>query len=293
MADERISDFSIGRYQVDRMAGWNGENCLLELLPLASNSPADTKVYAANSQLHWLKKNGALMAEYGWRRAQRLKEMIDEHHPKVVVFYSYSQKKHDDFQQFWQLVARADFAETTLPFTSCATRNGSYYFVIPHPIRAPYLKLSPSAYFSSVGRFITARLRETTPPAGPTLRKRGASVFMTKDLCSVIRRSLYRRPARSSAPQSRPHRTLQEASAPGPMSAKGRLRSISPLNASGPDSGRVASRFNRCAPWFHQPRQPGPRPPDRRQHERRQLGGGPRGRARASARRAAALGAAG
>jgi hypothetical protein len=174
MANEPISPDSIGHYQVHRLAGWNGENCLLELLPLASGDPNDSKIYEANSNLDWLKKRKALMTEYGRKRALRLRTMIDEHRPQVVILYSLS----DEFQPLWRLISGFDFAETELPYTTYAARDRISYLIIPHPGRVSRLHLSAPTFFREVGSFVMARLREASPnpPTGPTLRKRVSSV---------------------------------------------------------------------------------------------------------------------
>lgn len=62
-ADARISEPSIAKYQAERMAGRNGENCLLELLPLAAPKPDDMRVYTQISALDWLTDEHALLAK--------------------------------------------------------------------------------------------------------------------------------------------------------------------------------------------------------------------------------------
>jgi hypothetical protein len=160
MASEPISEPSIARYQAEQMAGWNGENCLLELLPLASTQPENTEVYARISRLAWLSSGSALIGKYGQKRAQILKEMISQHGPKAVIFYSSAEK----YIRFWRSIVEADFKETTVSQILSTSYGATTYFIMPHPVRVqrrPDLYPPYREFFSKVGRLIAARLRET------------------------------------------------------------------------------------------------------------------------------------
>lgn len=113
----------VRRYQAHRLGRHDGTACLLELLPLPSPGTAVWH-YGAWSQLPELESRQAYAAHFAPRRARALHELLAQHRPALVCFYSLTHRAR------WQEIANADLEEVALPAGRrgyIGTRNGTAY----------------------------------------------------------------------------------------------------------------------------------------------------------------------
>ncbi len=145
---------AVRTYQRDELARADGNECLLELLPLPSPSTNDWH-YPGWSSLSWLRSRQAYRNYLLPRRVQRLRSLVNEHQPEAVIFYS---KSYIDFCCAVAGCEADDFREVGLPrkegetLTSYICDIGPTTFAVTyHPTYFPATNL----YFESVGRFLT------------------------------------------------------------------------------------------------------------------------------------------
>lgn len=94
----------------------NSETCLVELLPLPSQS-ADDWHYNNWSESPWLATREAYEARFLLNRITQLRGLIGQHHPQVVLFYGTRYLPH------WSEIAGIDF-ENVGSREICRTRRG-------------------------------------------------------------------------------------------------------------------------------------------------------------------------
>lgn len=82
---------SVRRFQREKLGRKDGTNALLELLPLPSRSLAHW-LYAHHSRLPELANRKEYTRIYGPRRAEAIRQRIQQHKPKAVVFYSFNRQ---------------------------------------------------------------------------------------------------------------------------------------------------------------------------------------------------------
>jgi hypothetical protein len=86
---EAADKAAVKQYQRDRLGRLNDETCLLELLPLSS--PSNGKwLYAEWSDLPYLRSRKAYEQQCLPGRIQRLRQLIQQHAPPLVVFYGFA-----------------------------------------------------------------------------------------------------------------------------------------------------------------------------------------------------------
>jgi len=73
-------------YQRNRLGRSNGDERLMELLPLPSPSSEQWR-YAAHSRLPWLANRKVYTDYQAPRREKRILQEIKKYRPKLVVFY--------------------------------------------------------------------------------------------------------------------------------------------------------------------------------------------------------------
>lgn len=102
--DEKLSTESVRCYQTDQLGRKKGESCLLELLPLPSPSLGHWH-YAHRSQLSQLRNRQTYMDYYAPRRAIHIRQKVQRHKPKAVVFSSIGPQ----YQIWWKEIAQVTF----------------------------------------------------------------------------------------------------------------------------------------------------------------------------------------
>jgi hypothetical protein len=140
------------RYQKDEFVRSDGEECLLELLPLPSRSSSEKDwLYADHSLLPQLKKLSIYRKYYSDKRAEKISGMIESYRPKVVVFYSSSATCRTS----WNRIAQESFHETDIEGVLIARVAKRLFVLCPHP--ANQYPRRPDRYFFQVGELIAAQ----------------------------------------------------------------------------------------------------------------------------------------
>ena len=138
---------AIRLYQRDSLGRANGNDCLLELLPLPSPSTKHW-IYGEGSALPQLRTRQTYMDHYAEPRALHIKERLAKHKPSNVVFYSVN----DWYQQWWRLISGVELKEVQ-------TDSGRFYVgrdrqttfaMIKHPATMGLR----NEYFYEVGRVL-------------------------------------------------------------------------------------------------------------------------------------------
>src|SRR5580698_6302946 len=80
-------------YQRTKLGSSTNDTCLAELLPLPSPDTA-TWYYREWSELPWLQTRTAFEQKILCQRIWLLRQRIDRHHPRAVIFYGDGQLKH-------------------------------------------------------------------------------------------------------------------------------------------------------------------------------------------------------
>ena len=142
---------AVRSYQQFKLGRIGDETCLLELMPLPSPD-AGKWYYRAWTFMSELRTRRRYMERYAPIRARRLRQLIEEHRPPVVVFYSLS------YIETWKQVAGIVLAEVPIAgVKSFSGRNQHTVFVvIPQP--AYWTKGKGNDYYIQVGRAIAASL---------------------------------------------------------------------------------------------------------------------------------------
>jgi hypothetical protein len=138
-------------YQKDYLGRYTSTNCLVELLPLPSPS-LRRWLYADHSQLPYLTSREVYTNHYAPLRAAHLRQQIQEHKPKAVIFYSVT------YMHWWKLVADVDFSERIAGDRVYTARNDHTVFAIT---RHPVAKGVKNEYFHQVGKIIASTLTGT------------------------------------------------------------------------------------------------------------------------------------
>jgi hypothetical protein len=137
---------AIREYQKCHLGRHDGENCLVELLPLPSPSTQHW-FYAAASLLPYLESRQKYCDELIPTRIAHLRQRLDTHKPRAVIFYGTAYSPH------WQQIANVDFE----------SRVGTGYGYSEHTVfaitRHPAAKGVTTAYFQQVGKQIGEMVR--------------------------------------------------------------------------------------------------------------------------------------
>jgi len=131
-------------YQRHSFANSQGDECALELLPLPS---PDTKTwnYHRWSDLPWLRSRRRYQTHVLLQRAFALQRRIEQHCPRVVIFYSSS------WHRIWAVLARAVWAQAIPDQLMGFDRDGISFYVTRHP------RVETDAYFQNIGKFLRTK----------------------------------------------------------------------------------------------------------------------------------------
>lgn len=143
---------AVRTYQQNRLGRYGGETCLLELMPLPS---PDAKVwhYRDWSLLPDLRSRSGYVKKYAPIRALRLRELIDEQKPPVVVFYSFT------YMVWWKQVANVELTPTEIRGVKSFLGENEHtrFIVVSQP--AHRMKCKGSDYYVQVGKEIAMLIR--------------------------------------------------------------------------------------------------------------------------------------
>ena len=118
---------TIRRFQRESLGRRSGTACLVELFPLPSRT-LSTWQYDKWTTLPEMRTREAYLAHVGGRREAGLRDMIDLHAPRAVVFYGLG------YRDRWRRIVDAPFAETSIENVSMATRGATRCLLVPHPV---------------------------------------------------------------------------------------------------------------------------------------------------------------
>jgi hypothetical protein len=133
---------TIRAYQCDHLGRRDGDTCLLELMPLPSQS-VGRWIYGEISADPTLATRDVYMARWLAARVARLRTLIREHRPRSVVFYGASYLAH------WGEVAGVELAEAEAGIRTGQGPNTQ--FVVA---RHPSARGAGSAHFERVGAMV-------------------------------------------------------------------------------------------------------------------------------------------
>ena len=136
---------AVKAYQKDRLGRPAGETCLMELLPLPSPG-TDRWFYADWSMLPFLTSRSTYQEQVLPVRIKNLKERIQQHQPKFVIFYGMGYWEH------WAAVAEATFTRLAPDGFGWAKKNDTNFLIIQHPAA----KGVSNDYFERAGKLLLA-----------------------------------------------------------------------------------------------------------------------------------------
>jgi hypothetical protein len=143
---ETADTAAVRQYQRDRLGQLDGETCLLELLPLSSRSIGKW-LYAQWSDLSYLKSRKTYQQHCLPWRIQRLRQLIQQHTPPLVVLYGFT------YRTWYEQAAGCEFSMDA-DGAGWAQQDGSLFVMIKHPTAHGV----SSAYYERIGRQIRAEI---------------------------------------------------------------------------------------------------------------------------------------
>jgi hypothetical protein len=135
-------------YQKNRLARKNSDSCLVELLPLPSPG-TNLWLYYGESTLPFLKDRKTYKEHVRPLRVAHLRRRIEEHQPRVVVFYSLT------YLRYWEEVAGMNLHPAQPDGTRVGTAGRTIFVVTRHPVARGVT----NEYFHAVGRMIGSQIR--------------------------------------------------------------------------------------------------------------------------------------
>lgn len=117
-------------YQRKQLGRWDGETCLLELLPLPARSTG-TWLYSGFTTIPGLHSRETYRQQYAEARAQHIRQRVLEYRPAGVVFYSVD----GWYLQWWHEIAGTSFQTCAIgkDVYYAAADAHTRYFVVKHP----------------------------------------------------------------------------------------------------------------------------------------------------------------
>lgn len=145
---EPHDDENVRSYQVDKLGRTAGATCLLELMPLPSQSVEHWQ-YGAWSDLPSLRSRETYWKALMGPRAARLKDLLVKYHPRIVVFYG------REYENLWAAVCPPDtrfqrFQIADNQSWKIAQLDRSIYVLCSHPTARGL----SNNYFIAIGRKI-------------------------------------------------------------------------------------------------------------------------------------------
>jgi len=140
---------TIRDYQMNKLGTKDGENCLLELLPLPSPNIV-TWLYGEHSALPYLVDRETYQRYIMSSRIAHLQERMRHHQPKAVIFYGLK------YLANWEKISGVKFQEKSegIAFQS---NEQTLFIVVKHPVSRGVT----NEYFQQTGKLIAAQSRIT------------------------------------------------------------------------------------------------------------------------------------
>jgi len=144
------TDDAILSYQCSQLGATNGETCLMELLPLPSPNARDWN-YDQWSTLAWLQSRNGYINEILARRENELRRQINEHKPRVVIFYGLKLPDRSLLPS-WSSIAGGHFQQAIEDEEILLWRENAntIFFLMRHPVA------ESDEYFRKIGSFLLA-----------------------------------------------------------------------------------------------------------------------------------------
>ena len=116
----------IREYQIRKFGRKTADHAVLELMPLPSKSIKESDWLYADSGVYGLSTRKEYLATYKSTRVRELHALIQEHKPKLVLFYSRG------YLPDWQQIAEVPFEEVIPKKLHIAKDHDTVYAVVPH-----------------------------------------------------------------------------------------------------------------------------------------------------------------
>ena len=116
----------IREYQIKKFGRKSSDHAVLELMPLPCKSIQKADWIYGSFGIDGLSSRKEYLATYKPVRVERLRSLIKDHKPKLVVFYSRL------YAEDWALVAGVSFTEIIPGKLSIAKDDGTVYAIVPH-----------------------------------------------------------------------------------------------------------------------------------------------------------------
>lgn len=117
---------AVRNYQKTTFARPNTAACLLEIMPLPARTTSDWN-YDKLSEIPFLKSRKDYLAKVMPRRKERLRNLINSHNPKAVIFYSKIYFTH------WKDIVGSDLLWTDNVRWQECRKGQTTFFSMPHP----------------------------------------------------------------------------------------------------------------------------------------------------------------
>lgn len=152
-AEARSTDTESARaYQGTALGRTDGNNCLLELLPLPFQSVGHW-IDGDHSSLPELRDRESYVRTVAPARVRHIRERIRQHRPRALVFYSRA------YQTWWEQIADASFGPPVEPGVHIIRSEGTLFVVTMHPT---YRGVT-SEYFVRAGSSVRGLLEQDGP----------------------------------------------------------------------------------------------------------------------------------
>ncbi|WP_104018924.1 hypothetical protein [Roseovarius nitratireducens] len=130
--------------------------CLLELMPLPKKT-AGSWPYGTWTDVPELWSRSLYFAHFAVKRATALRQLIEDHSPKVVVFYG----KSAEFSCHWPWIAGVKLSDwEDADKWHVTERGGVHYMIAPHPVSHG----SRNEVWSDMGARVSGRVEVKRPP---------------------------------------------------------------------------------------------------------------------------------
>jgi hypothetical protein len=133
-------------FQQESFGRSDGDICLLELFPLPSPGTASW-LYGKHFTQPYLASRKKYHDTFKARREEHLKQKIEEHKPKIVVFYGLGYRPH------WEQIAQITFQWVEGGFLE-GSSDSTNYIIAKHPASVGV----KHEYFHNIGRYLNDKL---------------------------------------------------------------------------------------------------------------------------------------
>ncbi len=131
-------------YQRNRLGRWEGETCLIELLPFPKKGLVQMSALATLGLNH-LTTPTKYWNYFTPKRIDYLRQRITEYEPRFVIFYGTT------FRKYWSRIAEVTFADIVGLKCGIGKSKGTTFLMIDHP--ANYIH-DKNRYFELIGEII-------------------------------------------------------------------------------------------------------------------------------------------